>query len=580
MSMLTKLKTSFALFVVGALLMWPNLSLASTTDGTINSANKYAWSENIGWLNFGTSTGNIHVTDTAITGYAWSPTYGWINMAPTTSGVTNNGEGDLSGYAWGENTGWINFGSVSIDTTGYFTGYASGDVTGQVSLNCSNTSSCSSSDFKVQTDWRPASQRGGSTGIISSVSQSKPQEPINQITQQPAGFAVQINNGAGQTNSRAVSLTFTVGSDTKRMAISNEPDFTTASQIPYEAPYQWSLLPGAGQKTVYVKFFTQWGVASDTVSANILLTDTPTNNEPDNPLTPPGQPGTDNQEPNITVPQFANGNLVKEINKPDVYLIDWEVVKRPILSGEVFLACGFSWGNIIEVTNLDNYTTGFPITMLECQKTALSGQTSQDGGLGQYQQIKAQPTFSKDLAVGMQDPEVKLVQQFLNQHGYTIASSGVGSPGHETDYYGNLTAAAVSKLQKTQGLTANGQWNAATRQIANAQLASPATTPPINKLAQPDPAVLGEKIANLPSAVFNSDLKIGMINEDVRRLQQLLASRVDLYPNGQITGKFGALTLEAVQRFQTKYNVTTPDHPAYGYVGPATRAKLLEVFGQ
>ena len=48
---------------------------ASTIDGTINAIYKYAWSENLGWLNFGTSGGNIHITDTALTGYVWSTNY-------------------------------------------------------------------------------------------------------------------------------------------------------------------------------------------------------------------------------------------------------------------------------------------------------------------------------------------------------------------------------------------------------------------------------------------------------------------------------------------------------------------------
>jgi hypothetical protein len=94
-----------------------------------------------------------------LTGYAWSSNYGWINLSPSTAGVMNNGNGVLSGYAWGENTAWIDFSGVTIDTAGFFNGYANGNITGQISFNCANTSSCSSSDFKVRTDWRPKSVR-------------------------------------------------------------------------------------------------------------------------------------------------------------------------------------------------------------------------------------------------------------------------------------------------------------------------------------------------------------------------------------------------------------------------------------
>jgi len=50
----------------------PFFTFASTTDGTIDSTYKYAWGANIGWINFGTSGGNVHITDSALTGYVWS----------------------------------------------------------------------------------------------------------------------------------------------------------------------------------------------------------------------------------------------------------------------------------------------------------------------------------------------------------------------------------------------------------------------------------------------------------------------------------------------------------------------------
>jgi peptidoglycan hydrolase-like protein with peptidoglycan-binding domain len=69
-----------------------------------------------------------------------------------------------------------------------------------------------------------------------------------------------------------------------------------------------------------------------------------------------------------------------------------------------------------------------------------------------------------------------------------------------------------------------------------------------------------------------------MKNNDVKRLQQLLATDSEIYPEGLTTGYFGNLTQKAVQRFQEKYNIATAGDPGYGYVGPKTRAKLAEVF--
>ncbi|MBI4094227.1 MAG: hypothetical protein HY436_00275 [Candidatus Liptonbacteria bacterium] len=160
---------------------------ASTTDGTVDATNRYAWSENTGWIDFGSTAGNIHITDSALTGYAWGENIGWVslNCSNTSSCATvdykvaNNNEGTLSGYAWSENAGWIQFdpsaGGVTINSSGVFSGYAWGENIGWISFNCSNTTSCATVDYKISTDWRPASARstpstttsgGGNLGFV------------------------------------------------------------------------------------------------------------------------------------------------------------------------------------------------------------------------------------------------------------------------------------------------------------------------------------------------------------------------------------------------------------------------------
>jgi len=79
-------------------------------------------------------------------------------------------------------------------------------------------------------------------------------------------------------------------------------------------------------------------------------------------------------------------------------------------------------------------------------------------------------------------------------------------------------------------------------------------------------------------AVFLKNLSFGMSSEDVRRLQTLLASDKDVYPEGIVSGYFGSLTLKAVERFQVKHGIAGPGTAGYGNVGPKTRAKLQEVF--
>ncbi len=157
---------SFRALLICMLLLLPSVGFASSTDGTISSsANNTARFKDsaFGYINFGLSSGNVHLTDSVLTGYAWGDFVGWINLAPSGGGVTNNGEGTLSGYAWGEQTGWINFaptnGGVTVDSSGDFAGYAWSENYGWVVFNCATDSTCSSYDHKVNIDWRPRGAR-------------------------------------------------------------------------------------------------------------------------------------------------------------------------------------------------------------------------------------------------------------------------------------------------------------------------------------------------------------------------------------------------------------------------------------
>ncbi len=76
---------------------------------------------------------------------------------------------------------------------------------------------------------------------------------------------------------------------------------------------------------------------------------------------------------------------------------------------------------------------------------------------------------------------------------------------------------------------------------------------------------------------FTKSLYLGLVDNDVRNLQQLLKSDPSIYPEGVVNGKFGPATLRAVKRFQLKYNITTENGPGYGYVGPKTRQVLNQL---
>jgi uncharacterized protein YkwD len=71
---------------------------------------------------------------------------------------------------------------------------------------------------------------------------------------------------------------------------------------------------------------------------------------------------------------------------------------------------------------------------------------------------------------------------------------------------------------------------------------------------------------------FSSTLYYGMETEEVRSLQEFLRKFPEYYPDGLVTGYFGALTERAVKRFQTAHNIDP-----IGIVGPQTRLKLNEI---
>jgi len=188
--------------------------------------------------------------------------------------------------------------------------------------------------------------------------------------------------------------------------------------------------------------------------------------------------------------------------------------------------------------------------------------------------------FTQTLKLGMENSDVRRLQQLLatNQSIYPEAIT--------TGYYGTLTQRAVQRFQAKYGIASSG-----TPQTTGYGLVGPATRA---KLAEvfagtapkaPEVAQPAQKAAAV-SPIFTKWLERGMSHPDIKRLQQLLNTDTDTQISqtgvgspGNETDYFGSLTEKAVQRFQKKYGVAKEGDIGYGYVGPATRAKLGEIFG-
>ncbi len=79
--------------------------------------------------------------------------------------------------------------------------------------------------------------------------------------------------------------------------------------------------------------------------------------------------------------------------------------------------------------------------------------------------------FSRNLSSGSSGEDVKMLQKFLNDHGNTVASSGPGSPGNETNYFGPATKTALSNFQRENGIfPASGYFGPKTREFINSRV--------------------------------------------------------------------------------------------------------------
>ncbi|MBI2640368.1 MAG: peptidoglycan-binding protein [Candidatus Sungbacteria bacterium] len=70
-------------------------------------------------------------------------------------------------------------------------------------------------------------------------------------------------------------------------------------------------------------------------------------------------------------------------------------------------------------------------------------------------------------------------------------------------------------------------------------------------------------------------LRRGESGEEVKKLQEFLAQRPDLYPEGLVTGIFGPRTEAAVRKLQEKYGFES-----VGFIGPKTLSKINELLNQ
>lgn len=159
-------------------------------------------------------------------------------------------------------------------------------------------------------------------------------------------------------------------------------------------------------------------------------------------------------------------------------------------------------------------------------------------------------TLVDDLAFGDQNASVGHIQELL------AIDPSLYPEGLITDYFGPLTRSAVLRFQRRNQLTVTGIVDAPTREIL---------------LGTTYIHTFEERHEHNNIKSFSYDLYVGMEDENVRDLQEYLID-TGFLREGLVTGYFGSLTKQAVISFQEENSI----EPAVGYVGPITRARILE----
>jgi hypothetical protein len=208
---------------------------------------------------------------------------------------------------------------------------------------------------------------------------STPAKPANAV------FSIQINNGAQTTtDNRNITLNLTASPDTKNIAISENQNFQFASLESFTPTKQFQLSSGNGRKTIYVKFYTQYGFSTPAYQASIVLNEktvvAPAAGQPNQPII--SAPSL----PNSTTPPASGGNSTANPGQS---------ISIPTPAGNITA----------------NLPAGFTF-----QHTLQSGQTNSD---------------------------IRQLQQFLTSLGSSIYPSG-----KITGYFGPLTRQAVIRFQE------------------------------------------------------------------------------------------------------------------------------------
>ncbi|MBT4153430.1 MAG: hypothetical protein HOE53_02160 [Candidatus Magasanikbacteria bacterium] len=329
------------------------------------------------------------------------------------------------------------------------------------------------------------------------------------ISDGEAGQPVTINSGSVETEERKVLLTMNFP-DATDMAISNKKDFSDAGFEPYATSTEWTLSEGLGEKHVYVRFRMYDDAvidAYDTINGvgdNFIILEPEEIIEEqaavkcpllvNKPYQHPAYQGIyqviGNEDGTCTRRLFETPEVYHShyASKDDIYktsIIQWipddvdpimkrghrvNILNKSIIKGEfsskvyfvvaprkhwifseaIFVGLKFAWDKIITVPEdvIDSFDTGQAIMSNPDYEEVTSVLPPDD-----QPEITPEPeeyVFSKNLSIGDEGVEVRMLQQKLYEEGFFTHSSMTG-------YYGSITEKAVKAYQTSNGIDPVGR---------------------------------------------------------------------------------------------------------------------------
>lgn len=147
------------------------------------------------------------------------------------------------------------------------------------------------------------------------------------------------------------------------------------------------------------------------------------------------------------VSEYWKGNVNKNMTVGGIYT--WNGTTNPPIYfkvGENYLVFAKSVPNDDSSKNIPNNL----IAGIDCGRTTLLSSASElKTTLGSSKVFSNQNVylFSRNLSQGMSGEDVRELQKYLNEKGFTVTVSGAGSIGNETTYFGSATKVALIRFQ-------------------------------------------------------------------------------------------------------------------------------------